>query len=88
MEVKIMINLRNIITLSDDNEYIVVGKIDYEDTIYYYLVDINKNDNVKFCYQKDDGLVELNDSNLIKELIPLFSKQAMEEINNYIKENS
>ncbi len=83
-----MINLRNIITLSDDNEYIVVGKIDYEDTIYYYLVDINKNDNVKFCYQKDDGLVELNDSNLIKELIPLFSKQAMEEINNYIKENS
>lgn len=83
-----MINLRNIITLSDDNEYIVVGKIDYEDTIYYYLVDINKNDNFKFCYQKDDGLVELNDSNLIKELIPLFSKQAMEEINNYIKENS
>ena len=83
-----MINLRNIITLSDDNEYIVVGKINYENIIYYYLVDINKNDNVKFCYQKDDNLVELNDSNLIKELIPLFSKQAMEEINNYIKENS
>lgn len=83
-----MINLRNIITLSDNNEYIVVGKVDYEDKTYYYLVDINKNENIKYCYQTNEGLVELNDTDIIQKLIPLFGKQALEEINSYIKENS
>ena len=82
-----MINLRNIITLSDDNEYIVVGKINYENIIYYYLVDINKNENAKFCFQQENGLVELNDKDLIQKLIPLFGRQALEELNNYIKQN-
>ena len=80
-------NLRDIITLNDNNQYIVVGKIDYEAKTYYYLVDINKNENLKYCYQDNDELVELNDSNLIKKLIPMFGRQALEELNNYIKQN-
>ena len=53
-------NLRDIITLNDNNQYIVVGKIDYEAKTYYYLVDINKNENLKYCYQDNDELVELD----------------------------
>ena len=37
-----MIEIKDIVTLSDHNEYQVVSKVDYEYRIYYYLIDINE----------------------------------------------
>ena len=71
-----MIDIRDILTLDDNNEYVVVSKISYEDKIYYYLVDKNKNKNIKFCYEKEDNLVELNDKVLVTKLLPLFLEAA------------
>jgi len=71
-----MIDIRDILTLDDNNEYVVVSKITYEDKIYYYLVDKNKNENIKFCYEKEDNLVELNDKVLVTKLLPLFLDAA------------
>ena len=71
-----MIDIRDILTLDDNNEYVVVSKISYEDKIYYYLVDKNKNENIKFCYEKEDNLVELNDKVLVTKLLPLFLDAA------------
>ena len=71
-----MIDIRDILALDDNNEYVVVSKISYEDKIYYYLVDKNKNENIKFCYEKEDNLVELNDKVLVTKLLPLFLAAA------------
>jgi len=71
-----MIDIRDILALDDNNEYVVVSKITYEDKIYYYLVDKNKNENIKFCYEKEDNLVELNDKVLVTKLLPLFLDAA------------
>lgn len=71
-----MIDIRDILALDDNNEYVVVSKISYEDKIYYYLVDKNKNENIKFCYEKEDNLVELNDKVLVTKLLPLFLDAA------------
>ena len=71
-----MIDIRDILTLDDNNEYVVVSKILYEGKIYYYLVDKNKNENIKFCYEKEDNLVELNDKVLVTKLLPLFLDAA------------
>ena len=35
-----MIQIKDVVTLSDQNEYLVVSKVDHEDRNYYYLVDI------------------------------------------------
>lgn len=67
-----MIDIRDILTLDDNNEYVVVSKIAYEGKIYYYLVDKNNNENLKFCYESKDNLVELNDKVLVTKLLPLF----------------
>ena len=36
-----MLNIKDIVTLSDDNQYQVISKTEYEGLIYYYIVDIN-----------------------------------------------
>ncbi len=81
------IEYQDIITLSDNNKYIVISKINYNNNKYVFLVDINNNQNIKFAeIEKDNYLSELDaniDKKLIEELIPHFyknSKNAIEEI--------
>lgn len=75
-----MINVKDVITLSDKNEYVVVSKADYEGKTYYYLIDINHEENMKFCYEESKeekiALVEVMDQTLIQKLIVLFMKEV------------
>lgn len=79
-----MIDVRDIITLKDD-KYMVISKVELEGKLYFYIANVEKNEDFKFCYLEDDYLVEINDSNLVQKLIPMFTDQAMNELNNYIK---
>ena len=74
-----IINIKDTLNLDDDNEYVVISKINYENKYYYYLIDKNVNTNVKFCYQDNDELVEINDKNLITKLLPLFLEVLKKE---------
>lgn len=73
-----MINIKDILVLDDENEYVVVSKANYNDKIYYYIINNNDNRDFKFCYQENDELVEIEDDKLIKELIPLFFNSVKE----------
>ena len=74
------INIKDTLTLDDNNEYVVVSKISVDDKNYFYLIDKNNNSNVKFCYQDNDELVELNDKELVTRLLPLFVENAKGEL--------
>ena len=71
-----MINVKDTLVLDDNNEYVVVSKLNYENREYFYLVDINENRNLKFCYLNGDKLVELENKELIKKLLPMFLKKC------------
>lgn len=73
-----MINIKDTLVLDDENEYVVVSKANYNDKIYYYIINNNDNSDFKFCYQENDELVEIEDDKLIKELIPLFFNNVKE----------
>lgn len=75
-----IINIKDTLTLDDNNEYVVVSKISVDDKNYFYLIDKNDNSNVKFCYQDNDELVELNDKELVTRLLPLFVENAKGEL--------
>ena len=75
-----IINMKDTLTLDDNNEYVVVSKINVDDMNYFYLIDKNDNSNVKFCYQDNDELVELNDKELVTRLLPLFVENAKGEL--------
>lgn len=75
-----IINMKDTLTLDDNNEYVVVSKVNVDDKNYFYLIDKNDNSNLKFCYQDNDELVELNDKELVTKLLPLFVENAKGEL--------
>jgi len=75
-----MINVKDSLILDDDNEYVVVGKTNYNNMEYYYILDKFNNSNYKFCYLDNGELVEIEEEKLIKELLPLFFESAKNEL--------
>lgn len=78
------IEIKDTTTLSDNNEYIVVSKINYENNTYYYLIDKRNSGNIKFCVEnknKNNSIIEVLDKNLIQFLLPLFVNKAKDYIN-------
>ena len=68
-----MIDLKDIVTLDDENRYAVVGKAELDNLMYYYLIDINNLNNYKFGYLDKNALIVVNDTATIKKLVPLFA---------------
>ena len=63
---------KDVVTLDDNNEYVVVARANYKDNVYCYIVDINNNERFKFVYIDGDSLVEVTGGLLIRNLLPLF----------------
>jgi len=76
------VEIKDTITLNDGNSYIVVSKTSHNDDIYYYLIDKDNNENIKFCVEKkeNNSLLEVNDNNLIQQLLPVFLKATSKAI--------
>jgi len=74
------IDIKDLITLSDNNEYVVCSKTEYQGNIYLYLIDINNNENIKFGLIKYNessvNVIELENQQLIQKLLPLFFENA------------
>lgn len=73
----------NIITLSDENKYMIINKATINSTNYYYLIDIHNSKNIKFCQERQEAdkiiLKEISDPELIKDLIKRFFTQDKEK---------
>jgi len=76
------IDIKDIITLSDDNKYVVASKTSYQESIYYYLIDKDNNENLKFCVENpvNQSLIEVEDKDLIQKLLPLFLESSTKAI--------
>ena len=73
-----MIEVKDLIKLSDDREYCVALKTIFEGNKYYFLVDIDDADNIKVCYEKEENnnikLVQVEDENTLDRLMLLFTE--------------
>lgn len=71
------IDIKDVITLDGKEKYIVTSKTNYENKIYYLLVNENNMGDVKFCYEKGNNvLVESEDNDINQKLLPLFLKAS------------
>jgi hypothetical protein len=82
------IEIKDIITLSDNISYAVCSKTEYQGITYFYLIDIKNNENIKFVQEKQTGdkiiMLEVEDKELLQQLLPLFfeaGKHILEEHN-------
>lgn len=80
------IDIRDLITLSDEKEYVVVSKVNYQNINYYYIVEIKNINNLKFLYEDKGELVEIDNEELLKTLLPLFYKASRNIIKEMLKE--
>ena len=67
-----MLNIGYIITLSNNNRYVVTGKVKHKDTTYYELGNINDMNDLIYCYLDDGEFIILENEELIHILLPLF----------------
>ena len=81
------INIKDTLTLDDNNEYVVISKVNYESKNYYYLLDKNNNNNPLFCYEDNEELVEIEDKELTTKLLPLFLEVTQKEVDSQIDSN-
>lgn len=73
--------IRDIIVFDDDKEYVIASKVEYNNKTYLYLSDVNNSGKVMFGYLDNDDIVEIKDSKLIKELLPMFLESSKDVIN-------
>lgn len=77
------IDIKDRITLDGKNEYLVVSKINYENKIFYLLLNVTNYKDIKICFENKEKfniLVESEDSTLNKMLMPSFMKEAINSI--------
>ena len=80
-------DIKDILTLSDGNEYLIASKVNHDYKIYLCLVDINNNKNVKFCYLDNDEVVVVKKENLSESLILKLFNQMIKVLKEMSKDN-
>lgn len=61
--------IKDVLTLSDNNSYVVASIADYDNKTYLCLVDIYNNDNKKFCYLNKDEVIIIEKEKMNKTLL-------------------
>ena len=82
------LEIKDVVTLDDNNKYVIASIANFEDKRYYYLVDINNNSNLMFCYKDNGDLVESVDKELNTKLLPLFYEASKDIIKEFINNNN
>jgi len=83
-----MLEIKDIVSLDDGNNYAVVSKTKLDGKTYYYLMDIENNNNYKFCYEKKDNKSKLileKDKLVIKKLLRLFAIDLRKTLKEFEK---
>jgi len=78
------LEVNKIVTLGNNEEYLIVDKVIYEDKEYYYVAEVNEDDtDIKDNYKivcatyKDDNIYldEVLGEDKLKKILPLFVKE-------------
>jgi len=78
------LEVNKIVTLGNNEEYLIVDKVEYEDKEYYYVAEVNENDtDIKDNYKivcatyKDNNIFldEVLGEDKLKKILPLFVKE-------------
>ena len=59
-------------TLDDNNTYIVVEQVDFENNTYLYIVNSMDEDDTKFVQIKDDDILDINPNLFNNKIFTLF----------------
>ena len=64
-----MIEIGDLITLSDDKKYLVCSVINYDGKDYLSLTNIDNREDIIFCVYTNNELLKIEDESLVKSLL-------------------
>ena len=76
-----MLNVNKMIILENDEEYLVLDKVKYNDNEYYYIARVNSTEtDIENDYKlvtveeraNNKDISEVNGEDMLKEILPLF----------------
>jgi len=67
----------DILTLSNDVNYLVVKIVKINDINYYYLISLDNKNDLKFLYLEGNELVEVFDESLKKKIALTIAKDIL-----------
>ena len=73
------LEIGDVVTLSDNNEYAVALTTRLEDKDIYYLTDIANEENFKIGYKDNNQFVEVKDEKKMQEYIAALNKEINEK---------
>lgn len=71
--------IKDTVTMSDGNVYVVTSKIVYEGKTYFCLTNADL-ENMLFGFEHDGDFIELQDKELTRKLLPLFFEETKKHI--------
>lgn len=77
-----MLEFGDIVTLENDEEYLVASSCEYQSEIYIYLVNMKNSADCILAIVKNDELEQVIDVDVFNKVIPLILDNANEEILN------
>ena len=85
------IKIQDIVTFDNDERFVVVSKATYENNVYYYLINENNFEDIKFCVEVpgENALDEVLDADMLENaLFPLFVESSKPAIEQILENNS
>lgn len=70
------IDKNDVLTLSDNINYLVIGNVNYNYKNYLYLVDILNNSNIKIVENLNNDLIIIEDNGLLDKLLIEFIRDV------------
>ena len=77
-----MIKNGYVLSLGDNNEYVVVDNFVLNNITYIYLVDINNNDNIMYAKLELDEIVELTDPDELEKVVKIVNDNILKTLKN------
>lgn len=68
-----MLNIGDIVILNNNKQYAIANITNYENTDYFYVANMNDENDNKICEFIKDNLVEVRDEKLLKILEEMLS---------------
>lgn len=71
----------NSVLVIEDKEYLISLSCEYNDIMYYFLINIADKNDFKYCYQKNGKFMEILDADEVFKISQIFAKKIVNEIN-------
>ncbi len=75
-----MFEKESVLTLSDNNKYVVVDKYNDNNTTYVYLVDMDNNSNIIYGKLENDEIVEIDNVEELEKVVKQVAKNIKDSL--------